>query len=241
MPEWIRRAPFPASTREGDVRTIDYAARRRRARAPLDGEHGLHRHARLGVARRPAGAARLGDVRPRSLRRRRLRRDGRGGAPRQAGARPGRARRASRRRPGRAASTCSSRSRVVIPSPTRGSSRGSSPRRSRGAHPGLATTEWTKAKRRGVLIDANQNGPGKTTASVYSVRPRAGALVSTPLRWDEVGPSLDPAAFTMERCSIGSRGTATSSPASSRAVSRWRARSGRCRDGLAGWRPRRGR
>ena len=28
-----------------------------------------------------------------------------------------------------------------------------------------------KAKRRGVLIDANQNGAGKTIASVYSVRP----------------------------------------------------------------------
>ena len=41
-------------------------------------------------------------------------------------------------------------------------------------HRGLATTEWTKAKRRGVLIDANQNGEGKTIASVYSVRPRAG-------------------------------------------------------------------
>ena len=51
------------------------------------------------------------------------------------------------------------------------------------AHPGLATTEWSKAKRRGVLIDANQNGEGKTIASAYSVRPRAGAPVSTPLRW----------------------------------------------------------
>ena len=43
------------------------------------------------------------------------------------------------------------------------------------AHPGLATTEWTKAKRRGVLIDSNQNGEGKTIASVYSVRPKPGA------------------------------------------------------------------
>ena len=43
------------------------------------------------------------------------------------------------------------------------------------AHPGLATTEWSKAKRRGVLIDANQNGEGKTIASVYSVRPKPGA------------------------------------------------------------------
>ena len=66
------------------------------------------------------------------------------------------------------------------------------------AHPGLATTEWTKAKRRGVLIDSNQNGEGKTIASAYSVRPKPGAPVSTPLRWDEVNQSLDPAAFTME-------------------------------------------
>ena len=66
------------------------------------------------------------------------------------------------------------------------------------AHPGLVTTEWTRAKRRGVLVDANQNGPGKTTASVYSVRPRSGAWVSAPLRWDEVTPGLDPSAFTTD-------------------------------------------
>jgi len=65
-------------------------------------------------------------------------------------------------------------------------------------HRGLATTEWSKAKRRGVLIDANQNGGGKTIASVYSVRPRPGAPVSTPLRWDEVTESLDPKVFTMD-------------------------------------------
>ncbi len=64
-------------------------------------------------------------------------------------------------------------------------------------HRGLATTEWTKAKRRGVLIDANQNGEGKTIASAYSVRPRPGAPVSTPLRWSEVNEDLDPLAFTM--------------------------------------------
>jgi bifunctional non-homologous end joining protein LigD len=65
-------------------------------------------------------------------------------------------------------------------------------------HPGLVTTEWAKAKRRGVLIDSNQNGEGKTIASVYSVRPNAGAPVSTPLRWEEVTEDLDPASFTME-------------------------------------------
>ena len=63
---------------------------------------------------------------------------------------------------------------------------------------GLATTEWTKSKRRGVLIDANQNGEGKTIASAYSVRPRRGAPVSTPLLWEEVTEELDPTQFTME-------------------------------------------
>jgi bifunctional non-homologous end joining protein LigD len=65
-------------------------------------------------------------------------------------------------------------------------------------HRGLVTTEWTKSKRQGVLIDSNQNGEGKTIASVYSVRPQSGATVSTPLRWDEVKDGLDPKAFTMD-------------------------------------------
>jgi bifunctional non-homologous end joining protein LigD len=66
------------------------------------------------------------------------------------------------------------------------------------AHPGLVTTEWTKSKRRGVLLDANQNGAGRTTACVYSVRPRGGAPVSTPLAWEEVREGLDPAKFTFD-------------------------------------------
>jgi bifunctional non-homologous end joining protein LigD len=65
------------------------------------------------------------------------------------------------------------------------------------AHPKLATTEWSKSRRRGVLIDANQNGEGKTIASVYSVRPKPGAPVSTPLTWDEVDGKLNPAIYTM--------------------------------------------
>ena len=66
------------------------------------------------------------------------------------------------------------------------------------AHPDLATTEWSKAKRRGVLIDARQNAKGKSIASVYSVRPMPGAPISTPLRWNEVNRKLDPASYTME-------------------------------------------
>jgi bifunctional non-homologous end joining protein LigD len=65
------------------------------------------------------------------------------------------------------------------------------------SRPNLATTQWSKKLRRGVLIDANQNGEGKTIASAYSVRPHPGAPVSAPLRWDEVVPDLDPRSFTM--------------------------------------------
>jgi bifunctional non-homologous end joining protein LigD len=64
-------------------------------------------------------------------------------------------------------------------------------------HPDLATTQWAKSRRRGVLVDANQNGEGKTIASAYSARPHPGAPVSTPLEWDEVDDSLDPARFTI--------------------------------------------
>jgi bifunctional non-homologous end joining protein LigD len=66
------------------------------------------------------------------------------------------------------------------------------------AHPELITTEWSKARRKGVLIDSNQNGPGRTIASVYSVRPRPGAPVSTPVEWAELTPDLEPEHFTME-------------------------------------------
>jgi bifunctional non-homologous end joining protein LigD len=65
-------------------------------------------------------------------------------------------------------------------------------------HPGMLTTEWLKKKREGVLVDHRQNGWGKTIASVYSVRPRPGAPVSTPLRWEELKPELDFRDFTMD-------------------------------------------
>jgi bifunctional non-homologous end joining protein LigD len=65
-------------------------------------------------------------------------------------------------------------------------------------HPGVVTTEWLKKKRTGVLVDHRQNGWGKTIASVYSVRPKPRASVSTPLRWDELVPDLRPSDFTME-------------------------------------------
>ena len=65
-------------------------------------------------------------------------------------------------------------------------------------HPGLVTTEWLKKKREGVLVDHRQNGWGKTIASAYSVRPKPGAPVSTPLRWDELRSGIKPGDFTMK-------------------------------------------
>jgi bifunctional non-homologous end joining protein LigD len=65
-------------------------------------------------------------------------------------------------------------------------------------HPGKVTTEWLKKKREGVLVDHRQNGHGKTIASVYSVRPKPGAPVSTPLHWEELTPTVRPRDFGMK-------------------------------------------
>jgi bifunctional non-homologous end joining protein LigD len=65
-------------------------------------------------------------------------------------------------------------------------------------HPGTVTTEWLKRKRDGVLVDHRQNGWGKTIASVYSVRPKPGAPVSTPLRWDELTSNVRPRDFGLD-------------------------------------------
>jgi bifunctional non-homologous end joining protein LigD len=63
--------------------------------------------------------------------------------------------------------------------------------------PSLVTLERDLPKRHGkVFVDVNQNVGGKTIASVYSVRPRAGAPVSTPILWDELD-SVDPSSFTI--------------------------------------------
>ena len=68
------------------------------------------------------------------------------------------------------------------------------------AHPKAATI-GRSVKARGataVYVDYLQNIIGKTVAGAYSVRANPEALVSTPLRWDELTDDLDPREFTIE-------------------------------------------
>ena len=197
MPEWIKRAPFPASTREGEKKIIDYAL--------VDDELALLWMANMGCIDMhawssradkperpdwvmfdldPAEGATFDDVVTVAL----LVKDTLDlleleAYPKTSGSRG---------------------IHILVPIARRHTFADAREFASiiAGAlarsHTGLVTTEWSKQKRRGVLVDANQNGPGKTNASVYSVRPRAGAPVSTPLRWEEVVPGLDLASFTMD-------------------------------------------
>jgi DNA ligase D len=53
--------------------------------------------------------------------------------------------------------------------------------------PELITAAWWKEERGSrVFIDFNQNAPHKTVFGTWSVRPRVGGQVSTPIGWDEV-------------------------------------------------------
>jgi bifunctional non-homologous end joining protein LigD len=65
--------------------------------------------------------------------------------------------------------------------------------------PDIITAEYKVAKRpKGrVLVDYNQNRWGSTLASVYSVRPRSHAPVSTPVTWQEVEAGIRIEDFTV--------------------------------------------
>ena len=66
-------------------------------------------------------------------------------------------------------------------------------------HPALITAEYRVAKRpRGrILVDYNQNAWGRTLASIYSVRPRPEATVSTPVSWEEIEAGIRLEDFTV--------------------------------------------
>jgi bifunctional non-homologous end joining protein LigD len=66
----------------------------------------------------------------------------------------------------------------------------------------IATTERAIDKRNGKLyLDYLQNTKGQTVASVYSLRPKPGATISTPLQWNELKPGLHPSQFNIHNFS----------------------------------------
>jgi bifunctional non-homologous end joining protein LigD len=67
-------------------------------------------------------------------------------------------------------------------------------------HPKIITAEYRVAKRPSghVLVDYNQNAWNRTLASVYSVRPKPAASVSTPVTWKEVERGIKLEDFTMQ-------------------------------------------
>lgn len=73
-------------------------------------------------------------------------------------------------------------------------------RRVAARHPDLITAEYRIAKRPAgrVLVDYNQNAWGRTLASVYSVRPKPRATVSTPVSWEEVERGFHTEDFRMD-------------------------------------------
>jgi bifunctional non-homologous end joining protein LigD len=65
--------------------------------------------------------------------------------------------------------------------------------------PDLTTVERPLNKRHGRLyVDYLQNRRGQTLSAAYSLRPKPGATVSTPLLWSEVKEGLSPQDFTIE-------------------------------------------
>jgi bifunctional non-homologous end joining protein LigD len=67
-------------------------------------------------------------------------------------------------------------------------------------HPKAITAEYRVEKRpRGrILVDYNQNAWNRTLASVYSVRPKPSAAVSTPVTWAEIDGGITIDDFSMK-------------------------------------------
>jgi len=57
---------------------------------------------------------------------------------------------------------------------------------------GVTTAWWKEQRGERIFIDYNQNNRDRTIASAYSLRPKPGAPVSTPLTWAELAEIGDP-------------------------------------------------
>jgi bifunctional non-homologous end joining protein LigD len=64
--------------------------------------------------------------------------------------------------------------------------------------PDFTSLERSPAKRKNkIYLDYLQNRETQTAAAPYSMRPKPGVPVSTPLHWDEVVPGLTPTTYNM--------------------------------------------
>ena len=63
----------------------------------------------------------------------------------------------------------------------------------------ITSLERSPEKRhRKVYLDCYQNRKGQTVAAPYSIRPRPGAPVSTPLQWGELDKEFSPVDFNIK-------------------------------------------
>jgi DNA ligase D len=63
--------------------------------------------------------------------------------------------------------------------------------------PGVTTNWWKEERGDRIFVDYNQNARDRTIASAYSLRPKPGAPVSTPVEWDELEEVADPSDFNL--------------------------------------------
>ena len=198
MPEWIERAPFPASTREGEKKIIDYAV--------VNDDLALLWMANMGCIDLHTWASRVDkperpdwvmfDLDPSEGAG--VRGGDRGRAAREGDARPARARelpedvglaRDPRARPDRPAAHVRGGARVR---------RRSSPARSRGRIPASSTTEWAKQKRtrRARRREPERAGGDERDGVLGAAARRRARVDAAALGRGDVRPR--PGGFTME-------------------------------------------
>jgi DNA primase len=62
---------------------------------------------------------------------------------------------------------------------------------------GVTTAWWKEERGDNIFVDVNQNCRDRTIASAYSLRPKEGGPVSTPVTWDELAELDDPNEFNL--------------------------------------------
>ena len=95
------------------------------------------------------------------------------------------------------ACTSSSGSSPAGSSPTSGTRPSGSAASWPAATSGVTVDWWKEERGERIFVDFNQNNRDRTIASAYSLRPRPGAPVSTPVTWAELAGLTDPRDFNL--------------------------------------------